>query len=122
MLAGRHLRSPPGQSQRAVQALLVLGKLCMVAAAGVAVAGHVQAGLDPQAQAWSATVGVLLGYLIFHAAVLVLMGVYVLARCWCGPLQPGARATLDNTVLMWQRVTVQALITLSVVQLLPAIV
>lgn len=64
----------------------------------------------------------LLGYGIFHGAVLALMGGYLLVRSWSGHLQPGARATLDNTVLMWRCVAAQGLIALLVVQLMPSLI
>jgi cytochrome c oxidase subunit I+III len=54
-----------------------------------------------------------------HAAVLMVMGGYVLARSWSGRLAPGARATLDNTGLLWHYVTVQGLAAAALVQSLP---
>ena len=49
----------------------------------------------------------LLAYQGLHVAVLLLMGGYLLARSWRGRLQPQARATLDNTLLMWHCASVQ---------------
>jgi cytochrome c oxidase subunit I+III len=92
---------------------------CTSGAFALDMAGHLQAGLDPRAQAWSATVGMLLGYQGFHVAVVLLMGGYVLARSWSGRLQPAARATLDNTLLMWHCVTAQGLLAALAVQLAP---
>jgi len=81
--------------------------------------GHLQAGLNPRADAWSATVAALLGWQAFHVGVLVIMACYLLARSLLGVLQPRARATLDNIVLFWHYVTVQSIVAAGLVQLLP---
>jgi len=120
-MAARKLRAASVRSQRALRVCVALAMLCTAGALATVVASHVGAGLDPTSQAWSATVGVLLGYGIFHGAVLALMGGYLLVRSWSGHLQPGARATLDNTVLMWHCVAAQGLIALLVVQLMPSL-
>ncbi|RZI73719.1 MAG: cytochrome c oxidase subunit I [Variovorax sp.] len=118
--AGRALRRAAGsQQQRGVRALVALAMLCSAGAIALDFGGHLRAGLDPAAEAWSATVGVLLGYQVFHGAVLALMGAYVLVRSWSGRLGPQARATLDNSGLMWHCAAAQALIAMATVQLLP---
>lgn len=114
-------RPLPPAAQRTVRWLAGLAMLCAASALGFDLAGHWRTGLDPRDQAWSASVGMLLGYQAFHVAVLVLMGGYVLARSWAGRLQPTARATLDNTALMWHCVTAQGVVGALVVQLLPRV-
>ena len=47
------------------------------------------------------------------------MGVYVCARAWTGRLRPDARASLDNTALLWHYVTVQGLAGMGIVYLMP---
>jgi cytochrome c oxidase subunit I+III len=89
------------------------------AAFGLLLAGHAQAGLSPRDQAWSATVAALLGWQGLHAVVLLAIGAYLLARSWSGRLQPQARATLDNSSLMWHYVTLQGIATAALVQGLP---
>ncbi len=121
VLAARALRSAGVRSQRQLRLFVAAALLCTMGALAVGVIGHMQAGLDPTSEAWSATVGVLLGYGIFHGAVLALMGGYLLVRSWSGHLQPSARATLDNTVLMWHCVTAQGAIALGVVQAMPTL-
>jgi cytochrome c oxidase subunit I+III len=105
------------------QAWLRRAVLLALACAGTAFAlvwvGHVEAGLSPRAQAWSATVAALLAWQGLHAAVLILMGGYVLARSWCAKLALEARATLDNTALLWHYTTVQGLAGAALVQGLP---
>jgi cytochrome c oxidase subunit I+III len=100
---------------------VALATVCAAAASAMLLAGHVQAGLSPRDQAWSATVAALLGWQIFHGAVLLVMGPYVLARSWAGKLKPSARATLDNSALMWHYVTLQGLALVALVQVLPGL-
>jgi cytochrome c oxidase subunit I+III len=64
-------------------------------------------------------VAALLGWQGLHAFVLLLMGGYVVARSFAGALRPDARATLDNTALMWHYTTVQGLAGMALVRLLP---
>lgn len=117
--AAHVLGSAEASGQRLLRALVLLAMACTSGAFALDLAAHLQAGLDPRAQAWSATVGMLLGYQGFHVAVLLLMGGYVLARSWSGRLQPVARATIDNTLLMWHCVTAQGLLAALAVQMAP---
>jgi len=103
----------------ALQALVVLALLCLGGAWSVDFASHLRAGLAPTAQAWSATVAMLLAYQGFHLAVLTLMAGYLLARSWSGRLRPDARATLDNSAVLWHCVTVQGVLGAALVQWLP---
>ena len=101
--------------------LVLLALLCMLAATGLDGWGQRQrlAGLEPAANAWSATVAALLAWQGFHAAVLLLMGLYVCARSWRGRLLPQARASLDNTALLWHYVTAQGLAGMGIIHLMP---
>jgi cytochrome c oxidase subunit I+III len=114
--AVRRLRST---GQGMLRAAVLLAVLCTVGAAVLDVVLHGQAGLSPRADAWSATVAALLSWQGFHAAVLFVMGSYVLARSLAGALHAGARATLDNTALMWHYATAQGLAGFALVRLLP---
>jgi cytochrome c oxidase subunit I+III len=80
---------------------------------------HRQAGLDPTAHAWGATVSALLAWQGLHMVLVLLMGGYVIARSLAGALRPDARATLDNSALLWHYVTVQGLVTIVLVRFLP---
>ena len=99
--------------------LVLLALLCMLAATGLDGWGQRLAGLEPAANAWSATVAALLAWQGFHAAVLLLMGLYVCARSWRGRLLPQARASLDNTALLWHYVTAQGLAGMGIIHLMP---
>ncbi|WP_143684876.1 cytochrome c oxidase subunit I [Variovorax sp. KK3] len=118
-LAARRLREADATRQRGLRALVVVAMLCALAGFGIDLDGHRQAGLNPSAEGWSASVALLLAYQGFHMVVLMLMGSYLLVRSWTGRLQPSARATLDNTAPMWHGTTAQGLIALLLVQALP---
>ncbi len=103
----------------AVWALVLLALVCVMAAFGLDMRGHQLAGLSPTADAWSATVAAMMAYQGFHVAVLLIMGGYVCARAWSGQLHGDARASLDNTALLWHYVTVQGLAAMGMVYLMP---
>jgi cytochrome c oxidase subunit I+III len=104
------------RGQTLLRLFVALGMLCTAAAFGIEWLGHWRAGLTPTAQAWSATVSALLAWHGFNVCVLLVMGSYVLARSCSGKLRPQARATLDNSWLMWLGVTAQGLVGTAVVQ------
>ncbi|MDO9359700.1 MAG: cytochrome c oxidase subunit I [Polaromonas sp.] len=103
----------------AVWMLVLLAVACVMAAFGMDGRGHQLAGLSPTANAWSATVAAMLAYQGFHVAVLFIMGLYVCARAWTGQLHSNARASLDNTALLWHYVTVQGLAGMGIIYLMP---
>jgi cytochrome c oxidase subunit I+III len=102
-----------------LQLAVVVAMACTAAAFAIDFSGQVQAGLAPRAQAWAATVAALLAWQGLHVGVVLLMGGYVLARSLRGRLRVDARATLDNSALMWHYVTAQGLAALWLVRLLP---
>jgi cytochrome c oxidase subunit I+III len=108
---------------RGGQGLLQLGVgVAMACSAGgfaVDLVAHWQAGLAPSDHAWGATVAALLAWQGLHAAVLLLMGGYLIVRSLAGALRPDARATLDNTALMWHYVTLQGWVGMGLVRWLP---
>ena len=101
-----------------LQLAVLLAMACATGAWALDFAAHMQAGLAPSHHAWGATVAALLGWQGLHAFVLLLMGGYVVAR-WPGRCVPDARATLDNTALMWHYTTVQGLAGMALVRMLP---
>jgi cytochrome c oxidase subunit I+III len=119
MRAARRLHDADPRRQRGLRRAVLAAMLCAAASFGLDLHGHGQAGLDPNAQAWSASVAMLLAYQGLHIALLMLMGGYLLVRSWAGRLQPRARATLDNTSPLWHGTTVQGCIALLLVQGLP---
>ena len=109
----------PGRA--GVWVLVLTALVCLVSAAGLDGWGHRLTGLQPTANAWSATVAAMQAWQGFHVVVLVLMGLYVCARRWTGRLLPEARASLDNTALLWHYTTVQGLAGMGIVYLMPLV-
>ncbi len=107
-----------GDDTRSLAVLLAMGGA--IGAITLDLGMHLQADLSSRADAWSATVAALVAWQGFHGLVLLVMGSYVLARSWAGRLRPDARATLDNTALMWHGTVGQALAGMALVRLLPA--
>jgi cytochrome c oxidase subunit I+III len=100
--------------------LLVLAALgCLVAAFAADFNGHRLAGLDPTAQAWSATVATLLAYQGFHVVILALAALYLCARAWRGHVTAASRATLDNIGLMWHYTTLQGIVAAVAIHVVP---
>jgi cytochrome c oxidase subunit I+III len=77
------------------------------------------AGLNPSAEAWSATVAAMIGMQVVHAVALAVIGVYLMARAGARLLQPQARSSIDCCALLWHWTTLQGVLLMVVVQLLP---
>ncbi len=101
----------------ALVALVLLAMACVAGASAALWLGH--AGLQPKADAWSATVAAMLGYQGLHVAILLLMGTYLIVRSISGRLRAAAHATFDTTMLMWHYTSVQGAVLLGVVSFLP---
>jgi cytochrome c oxidase subunit I+III len=59
------------------------------------------AGLDPRAQAWAASVAAMLAYVGLHVVLMLIFTGYLVARAGAGLLTPRQRASHDNIVLLW---------------------
>lgn len=105
--------------QARLRLAVALAMLTAIGAIGLDLGMHLHDGLSPRADAWSATVAALVSWQGFHALVLLIMGSYVLARSWSGWLRPDARATLDNTALMFHGTVAQAIVGMALVRWLP---
>jgi cytochrome c oxidase subunit I+III len=112
-------RRTPLDARLRTSALVLAAAACMAAAMAVGTHAHLDAGLLPTLNAWSATVATLLAWQGFHAVVLGLMALYLALRVWSGLLTPSSRTTLDNITLYWHGVTAQGVIAMLFVQLLP---
>ena len=106
-------------SRLTFSAVTVLATGLAVAAWASGWSAHDAAGLSPRSNAWSATVAALLAWQGFHIVVLVVMGIYLVARRGMGHLRPNQRATLDNVALFWQYSLLQGVLALGLVQWLP---
>jgi cytochrome c oxidase subunit I+III len=116
LFALRRLRH---EGQALLRWAVLLATLCSLGAFALDLGAHLRAGLAPTHHAWGATVAALLAWQGFHAAVLLVMGGYVIARSAAGALRPDARATLDNSALFWHYTGVQGIAILALVRLLP---
>ena len=99
--------------------MLILAALLMLAAFGLDLSAQWAAGLRPRASSYGAAVYVVLSWQGFHAAVLLIMACYVLARSWCGLLDAVRRATFDNVMLFWSYTVGQGLAMLALIHLFP---
>jgi cytochrome c oxidase subunit I+III len=106
-------------SHTAMRMVVIVAIALLIGAFAAEFIGQRQAGLNPTAQAWSATIATLLAYQGFHVVVLVLAGGYLLARSWSGHLTHASRNTLDNVGLMWHCATLQGVIGALTINLLP---
>jgi cytochrome c oxidase subunit I+III len=89
----------------------VLAAFALAAVAfAVLLTAHGRAGLEPTAQAWSATVAALLAYQGWHVAVQAIVAAYLGARIWRGLVTPRQRATFDNILLLWLVLCAQGIV------------
>ena len=104
--------------RRPVQALLALAAAASAAGFVALWTGHARAGLEPSAEAWSATVAALLGYQGLHAALLGVVAAYLVARAQAGLL--GTRGnSLPCCAWLWHVTTAQGLALAALVHGLP---
>ncbi|MEZ5843414.1 MAG: cytochrome c oxidase subunit I [Hyphomicrobiaceae bacterium] len=99
VLADRSL-GPSGKPRLATPLLIAIGALSLIAAVGIEVMGHWQAGLRPSDSSYAALVYVgafLTGQL---AGAVLVMGFYTIARHVVGKLDRVRRVTFDNTRLL----------------------
>ncbi|NLD67839.1 MAG: cytochrome ubiquinol oxidase subunit I [Limnobacter sp.] len=93
--------------------LIALGLAASIATAGSFAAllgGHLDAGLAPRANAWSATVAAMLGFQGLHVAIVSLMAIYLCAL-WSRRLpQTLSRTSTSNVALFWHFSNVQAVL------------
>ncbi|WP_240636006.1 cytochrome c oxidase subunit I [Caldimonas tepidiphila] len=120
-LARRSVHAGGARRQRLLQLLLAAAFGCVALAWGADLLGHLQAGLEPRARAWDATIASMLGYQGFHVGVLLMMAGFTLARSFAGRLAPDRRAAMDATAMMWHYVTLQGLVIAALVQFLPLV-
>jgi cytochrome c oxidase subunit I+III len=114
--ASRALKSNHAQPVRF--ALLAAVPL-LIGALGYELYGHWQTGLRPTQTSYAAVVYTVLSIQGFFVAVVTSMGLYTVARSWCGLIDRERRATFDNTMLFWHYTVVQGVLGLAMVHLSP---
>jgi cytochrome c oxidase subunit I+III len=123
--ASRSLRrAPSGGGDGSWPTRLAIGAaiVLMAGAAGLDLYGHWQSGLRATANSYGAIIYSIGSFQAFFAAVLILMGLYTLARSFAGLLHSTRRATFDNTMLMWYYGASQGLVALAVGHLMPKLI
>jgi cytochrome c oxidase subunit I+III len=108
-----------GRRRAAVALALVVATAASIASFVLSWQAHQHAGLNPRADAWSATVGALLGNQGLHVLLLLFIGGFMLARLAAGKLHAKQRSGLDACALVWHGVTLQGLLLIGLVPLLP---
>jgi cytochrome c oxidase subunit I+III len=106
-------------ARRGVIAALVLATTASGGAFVWLLSAFIRAGLNPSAEAWSATVAALLGLQGVHTLALLLIGAYLVVRAACGLLRPQARASIDCSALLWHWTTLQGWLLIGAVTALP---
>jgi cytochrome c oxidase subunit I+III len=101
---------------------LAVGMLLMMASLWIAFHDLWQTGLRPDQQAYGAMVYTILGYQGLHAAVLLIMACYLLARSAYGLLDAVRRASFDNARLLWYYTVGQGLVALATIHLFPRLI
>jgi cytochrome c oxidase subunit I+III len=114
--ASRALRS---NATRAMRVSLVVAIPLLIAAIGVDLYAEWRVGLTPTESSYGALVYTIIAVQGFYVATLVFMGLYTLARSFCGLLNRERRATFDNTMLLWHYTVAQGLIGLALVHSFP---
>ncbi|MEQ8700529.1 MAG: cytochrome c oxidase subunit I [Bauldia litoralis] len=111
--------APPTRRNPATPLLLIIGTLALVAAVGVEVYGHWQAGLRPTDDSYSAMVYMasgLNGQLVLAVAI---MSLFTIARHFAGRLDAVRRGTFEHTSLLLYFAAAQAMIGLLLVHGFP---
>jgi cytochrome c oxidase subunit I+III len=78
-----------------------------------------QTGLRPHMSAYGAVVYTIIGLQGVFVVSVSVMGLYTIARSWCGLLDGQRRATFDSTMLLWHYTVAQGLIGLALVHTFP---
>jgi cytochrome c oxidase subunit I+III len=120
-ICGRNLQRP-GNISLTVNGGIFLALACLAGALAVEIAGHMQSGLSPVANAHAAMVymnATLFGQLVLAVAV---MGLFTMARAFTGKLDRERRVTFDNTMLLYHYTVGQALFGLLLIHGFPRLV
>ncbi|HEY0848060.1 MAG TPA: cytochrome c oxidase subunit I [Noviherbaspirillum sp.] len=116
------LNRSTGGRRLALQLLLPLAALLLVAALGADLRGQWLAGLRPQQNAYAASVFTIMALQGLFVVIVVMMALYTVARSVAGLLDSERRATFDNTMLFWHYTTAQGLVGLALVHLFARLV
>ncbi|GEM_PF-4659363 len=99
--------------QRALRGCVAGAALLLAAAPALDLVTHWQAGLRPQASAYTAATYAVAGLQAFFGGLAVVMAAFTVARSIAGRLRPTRRAALDATRAMLLYAVAQGLIALA---------
>jgi len=117
--AGLTFAATRAAGKRRLPWLAVAAVIAVVAAFGADFYGYQLAGLAPRRLAWSATIAAMLTYQGLHVVLVILAGLYLAVRGWCGRVGEHNRATLDNTALIIYYTVLQGIVAAVVVHGVP---
>ncbi|WP_420473739.1 cbb3-type cytochrome c oxidase subunit I [Noviherbaspirillum sp. ST9] len=117
--ANRRLHEGNG---KAVQIALPVAIVLLCGALLLDFMGQWQTGLRPEDNAYAAAVYTIQALQGLFVAILVIMGLYTVARSAFGLLDANRRVTFDNTMLLWHYTTVQGVIGLALVHIFPRLI
>ncbi len=109
-----------GLSQN-LQLALPLAALLALAGTAALLAGPWQAGLQPQAAVYPATVWLLAGWTACHVVIGAIMQLYGLARSLAHRLTPAHDIDIRNIALYWHFTALTAVVTVAVLALFPKV-
>ncbi|HYD80295.1 MAG TPA: cytochrome c oxidase subunit I [Paucimonas sp.] len=122
LAAGSALIAVIGRRMKLLPLLMPIAVVLPAAALAAELYGHWQTGLRPADSAYGAAVCTIAGLQGTFVAILVMMGLYCVARVAAGLLDATRRASFDNTMLLWHYTTAQGAIGLVLVHLFPRMV
>jgi cytochrome c oxidase subunit I+III len=108
-----------GRSNAVLMLGLPLALLLAAGAFGVDLLSWLSTGLRPTQSGYAAIVYMIIAYQGFHLAVLLVMALYALARCWRGLVAPDRLVTIENIGLFWLYACAQGATGLLVAHLAP---
>ena len=116
----RGLRQDAGQT--ALRLGMPVAIILLSAALALDFAGQWRTGLRPEQSAYAAAVYTIIALQALFVAILLIMGLYTVARSVRGLLDGTRRATFDNTMLLWHYTTAQGVIGLALVHAFPRLI
>lgn len=98
---------------------LLLGLALLPAAIAIDATAQIGSGLKGAESAYGAIVYTIIAYQAFHVAVVLVMGLYTLARSAFGLVGSQRRVTFDNTMLFWHYTCAQGVLAQVLLHLFP---
>ncbi len=120
--AGRRLALQRPHRRWPFDAAMVLAIVLLASAFALDFYSQSQTGLRPQQSAYGAVVYMVMSMQGFFLVIMIIMGLYTVARSVAGLLNAQRRATFDNTMLFWYYTVVQGILGLALVHSFPRLI